>query len=179
MTKKLLFAIGLTTLICLTFSAYLAHSHDTFVPHHREDLRKEEARLTVLFITVGFVVLLGAIFYMVLRNEKRQSEQTRESEHDRLVGAANEAAHVGRATLLEGGTAEATILAALAAYAKRLEFVWNPDSVLVVGNAIRCQIGGDVVVVRIFHQTDEHKIEVKASRDEVTAGSVLDVVADG
>ena len=116
---------------------------------------------------------------MVLRNEKQESQRTRESEHDRLEGAANEAAHVGRAILLEGGTAEATILAALTAYAKRLEFVWNPASVLVVGNAIRCQVGGDVVVVRIFQQADVDKIEVKASRDEVTAGSVLDVATDG
>ena len=178
MTKKLCLAIGLATLICLTLSAYLAYSHDAFYPHHREDLRKEEARLTVVFITAGFVILLGAIFYMVLRNEKRESERTHESEQDRLAGAANEAAHVGRTTLLDGGTAEATILAALAAYAKRLELVWNPDSVLVVGNAIRCQIGGDVVVVRIFRQADTDKIEVKASRDEVTAGSVLEVVPD-
>ena len=178
MTKKLCFAVGLATLVCLTLSAYFAHSHDAFYPHHREDLRKEEARLTVVFITAGFVILLGAIFYMVLRNEKRESERTHESEHDRLAGAANEAAHVGRTTLLEGETAEATILAALAAYAKRLEFVWNPDSVLVVGNAIRCQIGGDVVVVRVFRQADTDKIEVKASRDEVTAGSVLEVVPD-
>ncbi len=178
MTQKLCFAIGLTTLICLTLSAYLAYSHDAFYPHHREDLRKEEARLTVVFITAGFVVLLGAIFYMVLRNEKRESQRTHESEQDRLAGAANEAAHVGRATLLEGGTAEATIHAALAAYAKRLEFVWNPASVQVVGNALRCQIGGDVIVVRIFHQADQYKIEVKASRDEVTAGAVLEVVRD-
>ena len=178
MTRKLCFAIGLATLICLTFSVYLAHSHDAFYPHHREDLRKEEARLTVVFITAGFVILLGAIFYMVLRNEKQESQQTHESEQDRLAGAANEAAHVGRTVLLEGGTAEATILAALAAYAKRLEFVWNPDSILVVGNAIRCQIGGDVVVVRIFNQANTDKIEVKASRDEVTTGSVLEVVHD-
>ena len=179
MTKKLCFAIGFATLICLTLSAYLAYSHDAFYPHHRDDLRKNEARLTVLFITAGFVIALGAIFYMVSRNEGHESQQTRESEQDRLAGAANEAAHVGRATLLEGGTAEDTILATLAAYAERLEFVWNPDSVLVVGNAIRCQIGGDVVVVRIFQQADTDKIEVKASRDEVTAGFVLDVVADG
>ena len=178
MTKKLCLAIGLATLICLTLSVYLAHSHDAFYPHHREDLRKEEARLTVLFITAGFVILLGTIFYMVLHNEKRERQRTHESEQDRLAGAANEAAHVGRATLLEGGTVEAAIQAALAAYAKRLEFVWNPDSVLVVGNAIRCQIGGDVVVVRIFNQADTDKIEVKASRDEVTAGSVLEVVPD-
>ena len=178
MTKKLCFAIGLAMLISLTLSAYLAHSHDAFLPHHREDLRKEEARLTVVFITAGFVILLGTIFYMVLRNENRESQQTHESEQDRLAGAANEAAHVGRATLLEGETVEATILAALAAYAKRLEFVWNSDSVLVIGNAIRCQIGGDVVVVRIFRQADTDKIEVQASRDEVTAGSVLEVVRD-
>ena len=179
MTKKLRFVIGLTTLICLTLSPHLAYSHDAFYPHHRDDLRKDEMRLTVLFITAGFVIVLGAVFYMVLRNESRESQRTRESEQDRLEGAANEAAHVGRATLLEGGTAEATILAALAAYAKRLESVWNPASVLVVGNTIRCQIGGDVVVVRIFQQADTDKIEVKASRDEVTAGSVLDVVTDG
>ena len=103
MTKKLCLAIGLATLICLTLSAYLAYSHDAFYPHHREDLRKEEARLTVVFITAGFVILLGAIFYMVLRNEKRESERTHESEQDRLAGAANEAAHVGRTTLLDGG----------------------------------------------------------------------------
>lgn len=179
MTRNLRFVIGITTLLCLTFSAHLAYSHDAFYPHHREDLRKEEARLTVVFITAGFVIVLGAIFYMVLRNENRESQRTRESEQDRLEGAANEAAHVGRATLLEGGTPEATILATLAAYAKRLEFVWNPASILVVGNTIRCQIGGDVVVVRIFQQADKNKIEVKASRDNVTAGSVLDVVADG
>ncbi len=178
MTKKLCFAIGLATLICLTLSAYWAHSHDAFYPHHRDDLRKEEARLTVLFITAGFVILLGAIFYMVLRNEKRESQRTHESEQDRLAGAANEAAHVGRATLLEEGTAEATILATLAAYAKRLELVWNPDSVLVDGSTIRCQIGGDVVVVRIFNQANTNKIEVKASRDEVTVESVLEVVRD-
>ena len=178
MTKKLCFAIGLAMLICLTLSAYWAHSHDAFYPHHRDDLRKEEARLTVLFITAGFVILLGAIFYMVLRNEKRESQRTHESEQDRLAGAANEAAHVGRTTLLEGGTAEATILATLAAYAKRLELVWNPDSVLVEGNTLRCQIGGDVVVVRICNQADTDKIEVKASRGEVTAGSVLEVVRD-
>ena len=176
MTKKLCFVIGFATLICLTLSAYLAHSHDAFYPHHREDLRKDEVRLTVVFITAGFVILLGTVFYMVLRNEKQESQRTNESEHDRLAGAANEAAHVGRATLLEGGTAEVTILAVLAAYAKRLEFVWNPDSVLVVGNAIRCQIGGDVVVVRIFNQADTDKIEVKASRDDVTARSMLEVV---
>ncbi len=178
MAKKLCFAIGLATLICLTLSAYLAHSHDAFYPHHRDDLRKEEARLTVVFITAAFVILLGTIFYMVLRNEKQETQRTHESEQDRLAGAANEAAHVGRATLLEGETVEAAILAALAAYAKRLEFVWNPDSVLVEGNTIRCQIGGDVVVVRIFRQADTDKFEVKASRDEVTAGSVLELVRD-
>ncbi len=179
MIKKLCIVIGLTTLICLTFSAYFAHSHDAFYPHHRDDLRKDEARLTVVFVTAGFVIALGAIFYMVSRNESRESERTRESEQDRLGGAANEAAHVGRATLLEGAAPEATILAVLAAYAERLEVVWNPDSVLVVGNAIRCQIGGDVVVVRIFEQADNSRIEVKASRDNVTAGSVLEVVDDG
>ena len=178
MTRKLRFAIGLTTLICLTFSAYLAHSHDAFYPHHRDDLRKEEARLTVLFVTAGFVILLGVIFYMVSRGETRESQRTRESEQDRLAGATNEATHVGRATLLKGETAEATIHAALAAYAKRIEAAWNPDSALVVGNAIRCQIGGDVIVVRILQQADQYKIEVKASRGEVTAGSVLDVVHD-
>ena len=62
MTRKLRFVIGLTTLICLTFLTYLAHSHDAFFPHHREDLRKEEARLTVVFITAGFVITLGAVF---------------------------------------------------------------------------------------------------------------------
>ena len=179
MTKKLRFVIGLTTLMCLTFLVCVAHSHDAFYPHHREDLRKSEMRLTVVFITAGFVLVLGAIFYVVLRNEGRESQRTHESEHDRLEGAANEAAHVGRATLLGGGTPEATILATLTAYAKRLEFVWNPASVLVVGNTIRCQVGGDVVVVRIFQQADRNKIEVKASRDGVTAGFVLDVVADG
>ena len=179
MTRKLHCVIGLTTLICLMISVHLAYSHDAFYPHHREDLRKDEMRLTVVFITAGFVIALGAIFYMVLRGETQESQRTRESEEDRLEGAANDAAHVGRATLLEGGTAEATILATLAAYAERLELVWNSDSVLVVGNAIRCQIGGDVVVVRIFQQADRNKIEVKASRDEVTAGFVLDVVADG
>ncbi len=178
MNRKLCFAIGLAMLICLAFSAYLAYSHDAFYPHHREDLRKEEGRLTVVFITAGFVVLLGAVFYMVLRNEKREGERTRESEQDRLAGAVNEAAHVGRTTLFEGETAEATIHATLAAYAKRLKVAWNPTSVLVVGNAIRCQIGGDVIVVRIFHQADQYKIEVKASRDEVSAGSVLEVVRD-
>ena len=179
MTRKLRFVIGFATLLCLTFSTYLAYPHDAFYPHHREDLRKEEARLTVVFITAAFVIVLGTIFYMVLRNENRESQRTRESEQDRLEGAANEAAHVGRATLLEGATPEATILATLAAYAKRLEFVWNPASVLVVGNAIRCQIGGDVVVVRIFQQAGGDKIEVKASRDDVTVGSVLNVAVDG
>ena len=178
MTRKLRFAIGLAMLICLTLSTYLAYSHDAFYPHHREDLRKEDMRLTVLFITTGFVTLLGAIFYMVLRNEKREGQRTRESEQDRLAGAANEAAHVGRATLLEGRTPEGAIHASLATYAKRLKFAWNPTSVLVEGNTIRCQVGGDVVVVRIFHQADRYKIEVKASRDEVTAASVLEVVHD-
>ena len=59
---------------------------------------------------------------------------------------------------------------------KRLELVWNPDSVLVDGSTIRCQIGGDVVVIRIFNQANTDKIEVKASRDEVTVESVLEVV---
>ncbi len=178
MTKKLCFIIGLTTLI-LTFSAYLAYAHDAFYPHHRDDFRKDEMRLTVVFVTAGFVIALGAIFYMVLRGEGQESQRTRESEQDRLVGAANEAAHVGRGTLLRGGTAEETIHAVLAAYAERSEIAWNPESVLVVGNAIRCQIGGDVVVVRIFHQAGTDRIEVKASRAEVTAGSVLEVVPDG
>ena len=179
MTKKLCFAIGLAMLICLTLSAYWAHSHDAFYPHHRDDLRKEEARLTVLFITAGFVILLGAIFYMVLRNEKRESQRTHESEQDRLAGAANEAAHVGRTTLLEGETAEATILATLAAYAKRLELVWNPDSVLVDGNAlsdVRLEEMWSLLEFLIRQNTD--KIEVKASRDEVTVESVLEVVRD-
>jgi formate/nitrite transporter FocA (FNT family) len=179
MTQKLCFAVGLTMLICLTLSAYLAYSHDAFYPHHRDDLRKDEARLTVVFITAGFVIVLGAVFYIILRGESQESQRTRESEQDRLAGAANEAAHVGCAILLEGGTTEATIHAALAAYAKRLEVVWNPASVLVVGNAMRCQIGGDVIAVRIFHQADTDKIEVKASRGEVTAGSVLEAVHNG
>ena len=178
MTKKLCIAIGLATLICLTFFAHFAHAHDAFYPHHREDLRKDEMRLTVVFITAGFIIVLGAIFYVVLSGETEESRRTRESEEDRLEGAANEAAHVGRTTLLEGGTPESTIHAALAAYAERVEAVWNPTSVLVVGNAIRCQIGGDVVVVRIFQQADKNRIEVKASRDNITTGSVLDVAAD-
>ena len=179
MTRKLCFAIGLATLICLTLSAYSAYSHNAFYPHHRDDLRKEEMRLTVVFVTAGFVILLGTIFSIILRGETQESQRTRESEQDRLAGAANEAAHVGCTILLEGGTAEATIHAALAAYAKRLEVVWNPASVLVVGNAMRCQIGGDVIAVRIFHQADTDKIEVKASRGEVTAGSVLEAVHNG
>ena len=81
---------------------------------------------------------------------------------------------LGALPSLRGETVEATILATLTAYAKRSEFVWNPTSVLVEGNTIRCQIGGDVVVVRIFHQAGTDKIEVKASRDEVTAASVLE-----
>ena len=179
MTRKVCIAVGLATLICLTCLPYLAYAHDAFFPHHRDDLRKDEMRLTVVFITAGFVIVLGAIFYVVLRGETEESQRTRESEEDRLEGAANEAAHVGRATILEGGTPEATIHAALAAYAERVEADWNPTSVLVEGNAIRCQIGGDVVVIRIFEQANTRKIEVKASRENVTTGSVLEAVADG
>ena len=178
MTRKVRIAIGLATLICLICLPYLVDAHDAFFPHHRDDLRKDEMRLTVVFITVGFVIVLGAIFYVVLRGETEESQRTRESEEDRLEGAANEAAHVGRAKLLEGGTPEATIHAALAAYAERVEADWNPTSVLVEGNAIRCQIGGDVVVIRIFEQADTKKIEVKASRENVTTGSILDAVVD-
>ena len=178
MTRKVRVAIGLTTLICLICLPYLVDAHDAFFPHHRDDLRKDEMRLTVVFITVGFVIVLGAIFYVVLRGETEESQRTRESEEDRLEGAANEAAHVGRAKLLERGTPEATIHAALAAYAERIEADWNPTSVLVEGNAIRCQIGGDVVVIRIFEQADTKKIEVKASRENVTTGSILDAVVD-
>ena len=178
MTRKLRFAIGITVLICLTLSAYLAYSHDVFYPHHRDDLRKEEMRLTVLFITAGFVILLGAIFYMVLRSEKQESQRTHESEQERLEEAANRAAQVSYATLLEGETAEAAIHAALAAYAKHLDVVWNPTTVLVDGDTIRCHIGGDVVVIKILHQMDKYEIEVHASRDEVTVVSVQAVVRD-
>lgn len=178
MTRKLLLAIGLMTLIGLTLLAHAAHSHEAVYPHHRDDLRKEEARLTVLLITAGFVLVLAGVFYIASRSEKRETQQARESEQGRLERAANEAARVGRTALLDQGTSEEAIRAALAAYAKVSGVAWNQNSVMVNGESIRCQIGGDVIVVRIFDQADQYGIEVNAARGETNAKSVLEMVRD-
>ena len=127
MTRKLRFVIGAYNAdLFKPLSVHLAYSHDAFYPHHREDLRKDEMRLDCAIHYKPGLSLCWAQFFIwcyAMKAERVSGHMNR----NRIVlsGAANEAAHVGRATLLEGGTAEATILAVLAAYAKRLEFVWN------------------------------------------------------
>ncbi|MCZ6676950.1 MAG: hypothetical protein O7E52_06845, partial [Candidatus Poribacteria bacterium] len=179
MTSKQLFARGLIILIGLTLLAHSAHSHEAFYPHHRDDLdsvrRRNELRVTVLILTVGFISVLGGVVYVALRKSREIDSAVSETEQARLERAASEAANAGRAVLVEQGTSAQAIRAALAAYAAGCGAVWNQSSVVVSGESIRCRIGSDVVVVNIRAQADRYEIEVNAACDEAKARSAAGI----
>ena len=179
MTRKALFASRLITLIGLMLLAHFAHSHDAFLPHHREDFdamtRRQELQTTVLIITTGFIAVLAAVFYVASRGGRKENQEVYDTEQTRLERATKGAAQAAYAVLLDQGTPDETIRAALAAYAHASGVAWNQNSVVVSGEAIRCKIGSDVVVVKIFNPLGKCEIEVSASCDETNAKSVLEV----
>jgi hypothetical protein len=167
-TQRLFRLILLTFLV---FQARPAHSHDASYPHHREDFeaitRRREMRIPVLIITAGFVAVLAGVFYTALRSGRDAEAGRHETESDRLERGVKTAARAARFALSERQPVEAAIRAALAAYAGIAGVIWRQQSLIVNGSSIRCKLGADVVVIRIFDRGDKYEIEACAAADGV------------
>ena len=179
MKRKQLSTILRIMTIGLTLLTSFALAHDAFYPHHREDFeaiaRQRELRGAVLIITVGFVSVLVGVLYLALRKGQEADQTQWQTEQGRLEYASNRAAQAAHTVLLVQGASEA-IRAALAAYANASGAAWNQKSVVVTGTAIRCKIGSDMVIIRIFDRGDKCQIEVDAACNAVNARSVLEVM---
>jgi hypothetical protein len=142
-------------------------AHDAFYPHHREDFdaitRRQEFRGTVLIITAGFISLLAGVLYMALRKSGEVDPHHHQTMQAHLENATNQAGVVAQTGLANGGTPAEAIGAALAAYAKASGVAWNPNPAIVTGNTIRCRIGKDIVIIKIFEQKGSYQIEVNAT----------------
>ena len=165
-------AVQLILLFCLlTLLASSARSHDAFYPHHRDDLdalnRKQEIRGVVLISTIVFLMALGGVLYIVVRNSKAAEQVSHKTEQDRLDRAAHQAAEAACATLTKGQHTSSAIHAALAAYADTEGVAWHENAAPVDAKYLRCKIGSDVVIVGVTDQSGEYRIEVNASCDGV------------
>ena len=145
-------------------------AHDAFYPHHREDFdmtRRRELQGTVLLITAGFLGLLAGLVYFGLRKSGTVDDAPAQTQQARLTGAANEAAKAAQRSLNANGSISAAMEHALATYAQAAGGTWKP-SADVLGHAIRCKIGTDVVTLNIDAQCIRLKVENEQASTIVT-----------
>jgi len=146
-------------------------AHDAFYPHHREDFesmtRRRELRGTVILSTTVFLCVLGAVVYIALRKIK-EADDIDESEartvQERLVDAANRAAHAAKYVLSREGNITKAAETALTTYAEASGVTWQSRS---YGRSraesapyqIRCKIGSDIVTLNINTEVVQLKAE--------------------
>ena len=163
----LLLSIGM---LCWCTSA---SAHDAFYPHHREDFenmkRRRELRGTVIFSTIVFVGVVGAIVYIALRksstDDKTHQMETK-TVQERLADATNNAAKAARHVLNTNSDIKEAVATALTTYAETSGVTWQPSTYSTYGQGstesvpyqIRCKIGDDIVTLSI----NTNVVQVKA-----------------
>ncbi|RKU22584.1 hypothetical protein C6500_03525 [Candidatus Poribacteria bacterium] len=154
-------------------------AHDAFYPHHREDFesmtRRRELRGTVILSTTVFLCVLGTIIYIALRKIK-DADDIDESEaqtvQERLVNAANRAAHAAKYVLNTEGNIAKAAETALTTYAETFGVMWQSPSygrsrTESVPYQIRCKIGTDIVTLNINTEVVQLKAEHNFSKSGV------------
>lgn len=148
-------------------------AHDAFYPHHREDFdnmtRRRELRGTVIFSTIAFVGVVGAIIYVALRKsstDDKTEQMEAKTVQERLEYAANDAAAAARHVLNTNNNIKEAAAIALTTYAETSGVVWRPRSYEQSGTEsipyqIRYKIGHDIVILNINADT----IQVRADHD--------------
>jgi len=146
-------------------------AHDAFYPHHREDFesltRRRELRGTVIFSTTVFLCVLGTIVYIALRKIKDADdidERETKKVQERLVDAANRAAHAAKYVLNTEENIAKAAETALTTYAEVSGVTWQSRSYRrshaeSVPYQIRCKIGTDIVTLNINTEVVKLKAE--------------------
>jgi hypothetical protein len=163
------FPLLLLSIVILCWNTPTA-AHDAFYPHHREDFenmrRRRELRGTVIFSTIVFVGVVGAIVYIALRksstDDKTHQMETK-TVQERLADATNNAAKAARHVLNTNNDIKEAVATALTTYAETSGVTWQPSSygqgsTESVPYQIRCKIGDDIVTLSI----NTNVVQVKA-----------------
>ena len=171
MLQKFLFSLLLLLSVGILHSSTPISAHDAFYPHHREDFenmaRRRELRTTVLFSTVVFLCVLGAVVYVALRRSTDDTdvdEVDAETVQERLRDAANGAARAAQQILDTTGDVAEAATACFTTYAEALGVMWRPPSYEQhhpesVPYQMRCKIGADVLTLSIDTQIVQLKVE--------------------
>ena len=171
----LLLAVGI---LCWSTPIF---AHDAFYPHHREDFesmtRRRELRGTVILSTTIFLCVLGTIVYIALRKIK-DADDIDESEaktvQERLVDAANRAAHAAKYVLNTEGNIAKAAETALTTYAEASGVTWQSRSygqsrAESIPYQIRCKIGADTVTLNINTEVVQLKVEHNFSKSGLSS----------
>ena len=176
MLQKFLFSLLLLLSVGILHSGTPISAHDAFYPHHREDFenmaRRRELRTTVLFSTVVFLCVLGAVVYVALRRSTDDTDVDEvdvETVQERLRDAANGAARAAQQALNTTGDVSEAATACFTTYAEALGATWRPPSYEQrrpesVPYQMRCKIGADVLTLSIDTQIVQLKVEHTPSK---------------
>ena len=146
-------------------------AHDAFYPHHSQDFspteikQREDLRITVLIITLTFVVLMTTLIYFTFGQTSKISTTQQENDQHRLNQLANQATEVALQRIKANGTINQSISDALAAYASNTGVSWHQQSI--TGDRVRCKIGSDVVIISVNSQQIEMHISSKDNSTQV------------
>lgn len=137
--------------------------------------RRRELRGTVILSTTVFLCVLGAVVYIALRKIK-DADDIDESEartvQERLVDAANRAAHAAKYVLNTEGNIAKAAETALTTYAEASSVTWQSRSygrsrAESVPYQIRCKIGSDIVTLNINTGVVQLKAEHNFSKSAI------------
>lgn len=143
--------------------------------------RRRELRGTVILSTTVFLCVLGTIVYIALRKIK-DADDMDESEaktvQERLVDAANRAAHAAKYVLNTEGNIAKAAETALTTYAEASGVTWQSRS---YGRSrtesapyqIRCKIGADTVTLNINTEVVQLKAEHNFPKSAVGSHGIL------
>lgn len=129
--------------------------------------RRRELRGTVIFSTSVFLCVLGTVVYIALRKTKEtddaDADDTR-AVQERLIDAANRAAHAAKYVLNTEANIAKAAETALTTYAEASGVTWQPrfygrSRAESVPYQIRCKIGADIVTLNINTEVVQLKAE--------------------
>ena len=129
--------------------------------------RRRELRGTVIFSTTVFLCVLGTVVYIALRKSKDADDIDKneaKTVQERLIDAANRAAHAAKYVLNSEGDVAKAAETALTTYAEISGVTWQPRSygqnrAESVPYQIRCKIGSDIVTLSINTEIIQLKAE--------------------
>ena len=176
MDMKRTFPIVLLCVLGACACTGFGHAHGAFYPHHLQDFgmirSREEVRITVLVVTGVFVLLLSGV--IVLAIKKGQLEATGlQHDHGKRLRAGIDAATIAASTHWPGDSAQA-LAAALEAYAAATGNRWNPALLPAAQMPVRCQFGGDLLVLHSHKSATSERMMFQATHQEITIRAFLE-----